>query len=259
MRFATWNVNSLKARLPRVEEFLGYADVDVLCIQETKLSDKTWPSLTFSGLGYESVHFGNGQWNGVAVLSRVGIEGVAYGFGDGFTDPYENDGRLITATCGGVAFSSVYCPNGREVGTDWYNRKLEWFGVLRDWLDRNHEPSEPLVVLGDYNVAPTDHDVWDITAFAGSTHVTDAERKAVAALNDWGLHDTFRKIYPDADRLYTYWDYRRGDFHEHRGMRIDLALATTPVFDRVTWAVVDRNARKGTLPSDHAPLIIDLD
>jgi exodeoxyribonuclease III len=258
MRFATWNVNSLKARLPRIEEFLGYADVDVLCIQETKLSDKAFPSLTFSSLGYESVHFGNGQWNGVAVLSRVGIDEVAYGFGDGFVDPYENDGRLITASCGGVSFSSVYCPNGREVGTDWYARKLEWFSVLRDWLAKFHDPGEALVVLGDYNVAPADRDVWDITAFAGSTHVTDAERQAVAALEAWGLHDTFRTVYPDADRLYTYWDYRRGDFHEHRGMRIDLALATKPVADRVTWAVVDRNARKGTLPSDHAPLIIDI-
>jgi exodeoxyribonuclease-3 len=259
MRFATWNVNSLKARLPRVEEFLGYADVDVLCLQETKLSDKTWPSLTFSGLGYESVHYGNGQWNGVAVLSRVGISDVAYGFGDEHTDPYENDGRLIIATCGDIKFASVYCPNGREVGTEWYESKLAWFGVLRDWLERYHDPSENLVVLGDYNVAPTDIDVWDINAFAGSTHVTEPERKAVAALNDWGLHDTFRKVYPDADRLFTYWDYRRGDFHEHRGMRIDLALATKPVLDRVSWAVVDRNARKGTLPSDHAPLIIDLD
>ncbi len=259
MRFATWNVNSLKARLPRVEEFLGYADVDVLCLQETKLSDKTFPNLTFSALGYDSVHFGNGQWNGVAVLSRVGIDAATYGFGEGFVDPYESDGRLVTASCGGVSFSSVYCPNGREVGTDWYTRKLEWFGVLRDWLARDHDPAEPLVVLGDFNVAPTDRDVWDITAFAGATHVTQPERDAVAALEAWGLHDTFRKVYPDADRLFTYWDYRRGDFHEHRGMRIDLALATRPVLDRVTWAVVDRNARKGTLPSDHAPLIIDLD
>jgi exodeoxyribonuclease-3 len=259
MRFATWNVNSLKARLPRVEEFLGYADVDVLCLQETKLSDKAFPSLTFSGLGYESVHFGNGQWNGVAVLSRVGISDVTYGFGDAHVDPYEADGRLITASCGGISFSSVYCPNGREVGTDFYDRKLQWFTVLREWLTQAHDPSEPLVVLGDYNVAPEDRDVWDITAFKGSTHVTKEERAAVGALEEWGLSDTFRTVYPDADRLYTYWDYRRGDFHEHRGMRIDLALATKPVIERVTWAVVDRNARKGTLPSDHAPLIIDLD
>ena len=259
MRFATWNVNSLKARLPRVEEFLGYADVDVLCLQETKLSDKTFPSLTFSSLGYESAHFGNGQWNGVAVLSRVGIEDANYGFGDAFTDPYENDGRLLSARCNGITFTSVYCPNGREVGTDFYDRKLVWFGVLRDWLEKVHDPSDSLVVLGDYNVAPSDHDVWDINAFAGATHVTKPERDAVAALEAWGLHDTFRSVYPDADRLYTYWDYRRGDFHEHRGMRIDLALATKPVLDRVTWAVVDRNARKGTLPSDHAPLIVDLD
>jgi exodeoxyribonuclease-3 len=259
MRFATWNVNSLKARLPRVEEFLGYADVDVLCLQETKLSDKAFPSLTFSALGYDSVHFGNGQWNGVAVLSRVGITDASFGFGEGVIDPYENDGRFIIATCEGVRFASVYCPNGREVGTDWYQRKLEWFAVLRDWLKAKHDPAESLVVLGDFNVAPDDRDVWDINVFAGATHVSEPERQAFNALLDWGLHDTFRKVYPDADRLYTYWDYRRGDFHEHRGMRIDHALATSPVLDRVTWAVVDRNARKGTLPSDHAPLIIDLD
>jgi exodeoxyribonuclease-3 len=258
MRFATWNVNSLKARLPRVEEFLGYADVDVLCLQETKMSDKTFPSLTFSSLGYESAHFGNGQWNGVAVLSRVGIEQPAYGFGDAFTDPYENDARLLGVTCGGVRFVSVYCPNGREVGTDFYDRKLVWFSILREWLVKEHDPSEPLVVLGDYNVAPEDRDLWNVEAFVGATHVTPPERAAVTALEEWGLHDTFRAVYPEADKLFTYWDYRRGDFHEHHGMRIDLALATKPVFDRVTWAVVDRNARKGTLPSDHAPLIIDV-
>jgi exodeoxyribonuclease-3 len=165
---------------------------------------------------------------------------------------------MLGVTCGGVRFLSVYCPNGREVGTDFYDRKLEWFGVLREWLDKEHDRTESLVVLGDYNVAPADRDVWNVEAFVGSTHVTPPERAAVAALEAWGLFDTFRAVYPDADRLYTYWDYRRGDFHEHRGMRIDLALATKPVLDRVTWAVVDRNARKGTQPSDHAPLIVDL-
>jgi len=258
MRFATWNVNSLKARLPRVEEFLAYADVDVLCLQETKLSDKTFPALTFSGLGYESVHSGQGQWNGVAILSRIGIADAVHGFGSGHNDPYEGDARVLGAMCGGIRFISVYVPNGREVGSDFYERKLQWFDVLYDWLTATYAPADPLVLLGDFNVAPEDRDVWDPKAFVGSTHVTEPERKAVVRLEEWGLHDTFRRVYPNVDRLYSYWDYRAGDFHQHRGMRIDLALATAPVADRVTWAVVDRNARKGTLPSDHAPVIIDL-
>ena len=161
MRIATWNVNSLKARLPRVEEFLGYADVDVLCLQETKLSDKTFPALTFSGLGYESVHNGQGQWNGVAILSRVGIANVTNGFDDAHVDPYEGDARIIAADCGGVRFVSVYVPNGREVGTDFYDRKLVWLQTLHDWLAATAPPDDPLVVLGDFNVAPEDRDVWD--------------------------------------------------------------------------------------------------
>jgi exodeoxyribonuclease-3 len=258
MRFATWNVNSLKARLPRVEEFLSYANVDVLCLQETKTSDKTFPALTFSALGYDSVHHGQGQWNGVAILSRVGIEEPSNGFGDAHVDPYEGDARVLAAQCGGVRFVSVYVPNGREVGTEFYERKLHWLSSMHDWVSAQFKPSDPLVILGDFNVAPTDRDVWDPKAFIGATHVTDPERKAVARLEEWGLIDTFRHVYPDEDRLYTYWDYRAGDFHQHRGMRIDLALATKPVADRVHWAVVDRNARKGTQPSDHAPLIVDL-
>jgi exodeoxyribonuclease-3 len=258
MRIATWNVNSLKARLPRVEEFLGYAEVDVLCLQETKLADKNWPALTFQALGYETFHHGQGQWNGVAILSRVGIADPSNGFGDAHVDPYEGDARVLAATCGGMRVTSVYVPNGREVGTEFYDRKLEWFSSLYDWVNAQYSPGDPLVITGDFNVAPEDRDVWDPKKFVGATHVTDAERKAVARLEEWGMVDTFREVYPDADRLYTYWDYRAGDFHQHRGMRIDHLLATKPVADRVEWAIVDRNARKGTGPSDHAPLIVQL-
>jgi exodeoxyribonuclease-3 len=258
VRIATWNVNSLKARLPRVEEFLGYAEVDVLCLQETKLADKNWPALTFQELGYESVHYGQGQWNGVAILSRVGISDPSTGFGDAHVDPYEGDARVLVATCGGIRVTSVYVPNGREVGTEFYDRKLEWFSSMYDWVNAQYSPGDPLVITGDFNVAPEDRDVWDPKKFVGATHVTDAERKAVARIEEWGMVDTFREVYPDADRLYTYWDYRAGDFHQHRGMRIDHLLATKPVADRVEWAVVDRNARKGTGPSDHAPLIVQL-
>ncbi|MSO79401.1 MAG: exodeoxyribonuclease III [Acidimicrobiia bacterium] len=258
MRFATWNVNSLKARQERVEEWLQYAEPDVLCIQETKLSDKTFPQLSFGALGYEAVHHGPGQWNGVATLSRVGIEDVSSGFGDSVLDPYEGDARMLTTTCGGVRFVNVYVPNGREVPSEFYDRKLEWFDCLAKWVDANAKPSDPLVILGDFNVAPEDRDLWSPKAFKGSTHVTPKERAAIARLQEWGMQDAFRVVYPDTDKLFSYWDYRRGDFHEHRGMRIDLVLATQPVIDRVQWALVDRQARKGKLPSDHAPVVIDL-
>ncbi len=258
MRIATWNVNSLKARLPRVEEFLGYADVDVLCLQETKLANKAFPALTFQEFGYDSVHHGQGQWNGVAILSRVGVADATDGFGADFVDPYEGDARLVAATCGGVRVVSVYVPNGRAVDTEHYERKLQWLTVLRDWVAQLHTPDDALAILGDWNVAPADRDVWSPKAFEGSTHVTDAERRALIDLEALGLVDAFRAVYPDTDGLYSYWDYRAGDFHQHRGMRIDLALTSPPVTERVTWAVVDRNARKGTQPSDHAPVIFDL-
>jgi exodeoxyribonuclease-3 len=258
MRIATWNVNSLKARQQRVEEWLQYAEPDVLCIQETKLSDDTFPQLAFGALGYESVHHGPGRWNGVATLSRVGIEDVSSGFGEGVLDPYEGDARLLATTCGGIRFVNVYVPNGREVPSEFYDRKLQWFECLYAFIDGCAKPTDPLVVLGDFNVAPEDRDVWSPKAFVGDTHVTPPEREAVQRLQSWGLRDAFRVLYPETDRLYTYWDYRRGDFHQHKGMRIDLALATEPVIERLQWGLVDRNARKGKLPSDHAPMVFDL-
>jgi exodeoxyribonuclease-3 len=255
VRIATWNVNSLKARMPRVEEWLQYAAPDVLCLQETKLSDKAFPAMAFQALGYDSVHHGQGQWNGVAILSRVGVSDVANGLGE-FTDPYEGDARIIAATCGGVRVVSVYVPNGREVGTEHYARKLEWLEQLRGWLDATASPVDALALLGDFNVAPEDRDVWSMKAFEGETHVTEPERAAVRRLCEWGMVDAFRVRYSQ-DRLFTYWDYRRGDFHQGRGMRIDLALVTPPLADRVEFALVDRNARKGQQPSDHAPLFVD--
>jgi exodeoxyribonuclease-3 len=260
VRIATWNVNSLKARQERVEEWLAYAQPDVLCLQETKLADDAFPSLAFSALGYDSVHHGHNQWNGVAILSRLGIDAITTGF-DGAdselaVDPYEGDARLIAATCAGVRVVSVYVPNGREVATEFYARKLEWLGVLHDWLAATSSPADDVVVLGDFNVAPDDRDVWSTKAFAGSTHVTEPERAAVGRLCDWGMEDVFRRLYPQ-DHLFTYWDYRAGAFHQHRGMRIDLVLATSPLAERATWSIVDRNARKGKQPSDHAPVIVD--
>ena len=256
MRIATWNVNSLKARLSRVEEWLGYAQPDVLCLQETKLADATFPQLAFSGLGYESVHHGDGRWNGVAILSRVGIEDAVLGFA-GPLDP-DSDTRVITARCGGTLVSSVYVPNGRSLDSDHYQYKLAWMEKLRRHLDLLTGPDQRVAVCGDFNIAPADADVWDPQAFVGSTHVSEAERQALVALEGWGLVDAFRARYPD-DLLFSYWDYRAGDFHEHRGMRIDLLLLSPPLADALTWALVDRNARKGKLPSDHAPVLVDVD
>jgi exodeoxyribonuclease-3 len=256
MRIATWNVNSLKVRLPRVEEWLGYARPDVLCLQETKVADATFPHLAFSALGYESVHHGDGQWNGVAILSRIGIDDVVCGFA-GPLDP-DSDTRIITARCGDTSVTSVYVPNGRSLDSDHYKYKLAWMDKVGQHLDVVARPDEKVAVCGDFNIAPDDRDVWDPKAFVGSTHVSQAERDALTSLERWGLVDAFRVRYPE-DLLFSYWDYRAGDFHEHRGMRIDLLLLSTALADRVTWALVDRNARKGKLPSDHAPVLVDVD
>lgn len=262
MRIATWNVNSLKARLPRVEEWLGYADCDVLVLQETKLGDSAFPAMVFHGLGYESVHFGQGQWNGVAILSRVGLDAIQRGFAspmgevDDYTATILSEARVLSATCAGLRVTSVYVPNGRSVGDPHYQAKLIWLDRLCAEHRIDGAAGRPSVIMGDFNIAPEDRDVWSMEGFSESTHVTVAERARLNELAEAGFADAFRRIYSD-DRLYTYWDYRAGDFHQHRGMRIDLVLATRPVIERVQWALVDRNARKGKLPSDHAPVVVD--
>jgi len=252
MLIATWNVNSLKARLPRVTEWLDQVRPDVLCMQETKMSDAQFPALDFTGLGYDSVHHGQGQWNGVAILSRVGLTDTFSGFGDG--GPPDVDARIVWATCGGVRVGSVYVPNGRSLDDDHYTYKLAWLARLRAHLDANDQPTDPLVVCGDWNIAPEDRDVWSIAAFEGSTHVSAPEREALQHVKDWGLVDVFRERYPD-DGLFSYWDYRAGDFHQKRGMRIDYILASTALAKDSVSDLVDRNARKGTKPSDHAPVL----
>lgn len=249
---ATWNVNSLNARMPRVTEWLEEVGPDVLCLQETKLADDKFPAMEFGALGYDSVHHGEGRWNGVAILSRVGIEDVVSGFDDG-AEP-DPDARIVWATCGGVRVASVYVPNGRELDHDHYRYKLDWLGRLRSHLDAHHSPDEDLVVLGDWNIAPRDLDVWDPTAFEGSTHVSAPERDALASVVEWGLVDTLRARYPDGG-IYSYWDYRNGDFHKRRGMRIDYLLSSGALAARCTDDLIDRNARKGTKPSDHAPVL----
>jgi len=261
VRLATWNVNSLKVRLPRVEEWLAYAQPDVCCLQETKMADATFPTMAFNSLGYEVAHHGDGRWNGVAILSRVGLTDVVEGFGDAaatetLADQVAAERRLLAATCGGVRVVSVYVPNGRSLDNEQYAAKLDWLARLDTWLRQTNTPDAALAVCGDFNIAPADRDVYDPKLYIGTTHTSEPERAALARLEEWGLQDAFRLLY-DNDKLFTWWDYRAGDFHNHRGMRIDLILVTAPLARAATWALIDRNARKGKLPSDHAPLIID--
>jgi len=256
VRIATWNVNSLKVRMPRVEEWLAEAQPDVLCLQETKIADDAFPALAFAALGYDSVHHGQGRWNGVAILSRVGLEQPVNGWADG-GDP-DPDARIITATCGGVRVSSVYVPNGRSLEDDHYRYKLSWLARLRTHLEALGAPTDDVVVAGDFNIAPADRDVYDPSKFVGATHVSAPEREALAVIEAWGLVDIFREHHDD-DRVYSWWDYRAGDFHQGRGLRIDLVLGSRSVADRASFVIVDRNARKGQQPSDHAPVLVDLD
>jgi exodeoxyribonuclease III len=255
MRIATWNVNSLNARLPRVEEWIEYAHPDVLCMQETKLADTAFPAMALSALGYESAPHGDGRWNGVAIVSRVGLEDVETGFGNGAD---EQGARLVAATCSGVRVHSVYVPNGRVVGSEHYVAKLAWLDELRSYLERNCSPSDPVAVCGDFNIAPEDRDIYDRVALEGSTHITEPERQALRAIEAWGLVDAFRLLYPQ-DQLFSWWDYRAGNFHKHLGMRIDLVLLTEVLAKNASYALIDRNARKGKQPSDHAPVFVDVD
>ena len=255
MRLATWNVNSLKARLERVEAWLAEIEPDVLCVQETKLADDAFPALSIAARGYDAVHHGEGRWNGVAILSRVGITDVVHGFADG--GPADDEARLLTARCGTTLVVTAYAPNGRAVGHPQFHHKLAWFDRLLAHVDALTSPDDDVVLCGDLNVAPEDRDVWDAAAVHGATHITDVERARFRALLDWGMVDVFRRAHPGVDRLYTWWDYRAGNFHKHKGMRIDHVLATRPLADRLAWTIIDRNARKGTSPSDHAPLLAE--
>jgi exodeoxyribonuclease-3 len=262
VRIATWNVNSVVARLPRLIEWLGIVEPDVLCLQELKTGD--FPVDEVSALGYEVATHASGRWNGVAILSRVGLADEHPGLLDepGF-QPEDallaaTETRAVAATCGGVRIWSVYVPNGREVGHPHYLYKLSWLSALHATVGAELASYPQLAVLGDFNIAPSDADVWDPAAFVGSTHVTGPERSALASLRSLGLTD----VVPRAMKYetpYTYWDYRAGMFHKNMGMRIDLVYASAPLAAAVTDAYVDREARKGKAPSDHAPVVVDLD
>src|SRR3954467_1200615 len=257
MRIATWNVNSLKQRVPRLLPWLDERRPDVLCLQETKLADDALRALIgdeLSSRGYEIAIHGEATWNGVAILSRVGLEDVVRGIegAPGFPNP---EARAVSATCGGIRVVCVYVPNGRAPDSDHYRYKLAWLESLTGMVAARPGPT---VVLGDMNIAPTDDDVFDPEAYVGQTHVTPPERDALARLQAVGLRDVVRERWPPV-RVFTYWDYRAGMFHQDLGMRIDLVLAGATVADRVRAAWVDRQARKGSGPSDHAPVIVDLD
>jgi exodeoxyribonuclease-3 len=274
MRIATWNVNSLKARMEALEKWLVRAEPDVLLIQETKLSDAEAPVMPLRMLGYEVVHHGEGRWNGVAILSRLPADDVITNFGDGPVrdssagssiqvseddfDPFD-EARMLSAVVAGIRFVSLYAPNGRVVGSPFYEGKLRWFERLSRWLADTRSPDEPLLLAGDYNVTPAPEDVWSETKAHGGTHVSRREREALARLRSWGLSDTYRAVRTEPGR-FSWWDYRAGNFHRNEGMRIDLLYGTREVAERVVWAEIDREARKGPpTPSDHAPVAIDLD
>jgi exodeoxyribonuclease-3 len=273
MRIATWNVNSLKARMDAVERWLERAAPDVLLMQETKLADEDAPVMPFQLAGYELLHHGEGRWNGVAIASRVGFSDPITNFGDGpvrdsrtvSSDVSEEDfdpsdeARMVSAVCGGIRVVSLYAPNGRVVGSPFYQGKLRWFERLAAWTAATLGDGVPLVLGGDMNVTPTDIDVWDPVAAHGGTHVSAPERAALARLGGLGLIDAYR-TQETAGGRFSWWDYRAGMFHKNSGMRIDLLYVTPDVAERVVWAEIDREARKGPpTPSDHAPVVIDLD
>jgi exodeoxyribonuclease-3 len=257
MRVATWNVNSVKQRVPRLLPWLDERRPHVVCLQETKLSDRAFQDLLGQQLeqrGYAVAHHGEAQWNGVAILSRAGLDEIAVGIPDAPGFPHQ-EARAIAATCAGVRIVSVYVPNGRVPDSEHYRYKLAWLAALDKMLMAG-PPSQ--IVCGDMNIAPTDADVFDPDAYIGQTHVTPPERAALEELIVHGMRDVVRERWPEA-RVFTYWDYRAGMFHQDLGMRIDLVLASAPVAERVRAAWIDRHARKGSGPSDHAPVIVDLD
>ncbi|OBJ16434.1 exodeoxyribonuclease III [Mycobacterium colombiense] len=265
LRLATWNVNSIRSRLPRVIDWLARAEVDVLAMQETKCSDSQFPTLPFFELGYEVAHVGFNQWNGVAIASRVGLDDVQIGF-DGQPSWSSKpevaaaaEARALAATCGGVRMWSLYVPNGRALGDPHYTYKLEWLAALRDsaqgWL--RDDPNAAIALAGDWNIAPQDDDVWSMEFFAGATHVSEPERRAFQAIVDAQFADVVRPFAPGPG-VYTYWDYTRLRFPKRQGMRIDFILGSPALAGRVIDAQIVREERKGKAASDHAPVLIDV-
>lgn len=269
MRLATWNVNSIRARVDRVIAWLERSNTDVLALQETKCTDGQFPVQVFNDAGYEIAHVGLNQWNGVAIASRVGLTDVTTGFvgqpgwapvKDGVQAGPAIEARALGAVCDGIRVWSLYVPNGRTLDDPHYQYKLQWLSALRKtasgWLTTN--PDEPVALVGDWNIAPTDDDIWSVEFYTGSTHVSEPERAAFAAMQDAGFSDVVRPFTPGPG-VYTYWDYTQLAFPKKRGMRIDFVLGSPAFAARVRDAHIDREERKGKGASDHAPVVVDLD
>lgn len=265
MRLATWNLNSVATRLPRLVEWVEAVRPDVLCVQETKVAMELFPAEPFEALGYEMAHHGQGRWNGVGILSRIGLTDITRGFAadPGFPDPSTIEARAIGASCGPLRIWSAYVPNGRSPDDPHYDYKLRWLEAFTNTVAvemktqlTGGDDAKALAVVGDFNIAPTDLDVWDPERFTEATHVTPRERAAFVALQNVGLHDIFPRALK-GDHPFTYWDYRAGAFHKGWGMRIDFVLASEVLRRAVTDAYVDRDARKGKGPSDHAPIVVE--
>ena len=255
MKLATWNVNSIRARLERVLPWLEQTRPDVLCLQETKVTDDAFPVGELRALGYEAACHGQRTYNGVAILSRTPLTEVTRGFGDGEDDA---QARLIAATTAGVRVMSVYVPNGEAVGSEKFQYKLDWLGRLRGYLDRRCRPDEPVLLCGDFNVAPDDADAASPAEWADTVLCCPAVRAALEHVRQWGLIDAFRKHHPEG-HIYTWWDYRELAFPRNDGLRLDHLFATAPLAESCTSAEVDRDERKGVKPSDHAPVVADFD
>ena len=261
MRIATWNVNSIRSRAERVAAWLERRDVDVLALQETKCRDDQFPEMPFQALGYEVAHLGFSQWNGVAILSRIGIDDVQVGFPGQpcWGEPEVTEARALGATCGGVRVWSLYVPNGRTLTDPHYRYKLSWLAALREtagtWL--TDDPAAQVALVGDWNIAPQDDDVWDPRVFAHSTHVSEPERAAFRSIVDAGYADLVRPHAPGPG-VYTYWDYTQLRFPRREGMRIDFVLGSPALAARVEGALIDREERKGKGASDHAPVVVEL-
>ncbi|MGL5859091.1 MAG: exodeoxyribonuclease III [Angustibacter sp.] len=262
MRIATWNVNSIRARTDRVLSWLERSEADVVALQETKCTDEQFPAERFAALGYETAHHGTSQWNGVAVLSRVGLDDVEVGFPGqpGWGDPLQVEARALGATCQGVRVWSLYVPNGRQLGDPHLDYKLDWLGRLAAagsrWLQEDQDAQ--IALVGDWNVAPQDDDVWDMDVFDGATHVSAPERSAFEGVVRAGYADVVRPFAPGPG-VYTYWDYQQLRFAKKQGMRIDFILGSPALGHRVAGAQIVRDERKGKSPSDHAPVVVDLD
>jgi len=259
VKLVTWNVNSVRQRLARLLAMLERHEPDVVCLQETKVEDAEFPMMEVSAAGYEVATLGQRAYNGVAILSRVGLDDVTTGFAG---DPVPEQSRVVSAKAGDLDVVCVYVVNGKEVGDPAYETKLVWLEALRSWLGDTRDPARPLIVAGDFNIAPDDRDVWDPELWAGKNLASEPERARLRALMDWGLTDLGRASAGDVQGPFAYWDYQAGAFHKGWGLRIDLALGTAPIAARLKDVVVERDERKPTFgegkPSDHAPVIVTL-